>query len=202
MKKLAVSSLILCSAMASVAANATNEIEGNFSVHAGLTYGGDDLSTLEYDNGDKVDITAGGLALLGVGYNINFSEQISVKINGSYHFDNASAKNGDITFSRFELEAIPYYSINNKVRLGLGAAYHTAVDYNNDFDSNIDTKFDSSVGFILSGDYQLDNDMGKLELRYVSIDYNIDKIGDYSVKDWDLPSIDGDHFGVLYHWVF
>lgn len=173
---------------------------GKFSVHAGLTYGGDDLSTLEYENGDKIDISAGGLALLGAGFNINVTDAISVKLNGSYHFDMASADNGDTSFSRFEFEVIPYYHINENVRIGAGIAYHTGIEYSSDFD--VDVEFDSTAGFIVSGDYQLDNSMGKIEVRYVSVDYTANKLGNYSLDGLDVPSIDGNHFGILYHWVF
>lgn len=200
MKKLALRSLLLCSALAATSANAAAELDGKFSVHLGLTYGGDDISTLEYENGNKTDITAGGLALFGAGYALNFNEQFGVKLNGSYHFDMASASNGDASFDRFEFEAIPFYQVNENFRLGIGAALHTGVEYESDFDTDI--TFESATAFIISGDYRMPNDSGRLELRYVSVDYTADKVGNVSLDGFDVPSIDGSHLGLVYHWEF
>ncbi len=83
----------------------------------GLTLGGDKLAELEYDDGSNNDITAGSFGLIGAGLNFKLQDKFSIQLNAAYHWAVASAKN--VTFSRIELEIVPYYQLNKSFRLGL-----------------------------------------------------------------------------------
>ncbi|NHZ94029.1 hypothetical protein F2P45_34360, partial [Massilia sp. CCM 8733] len=120
MKKLAfviaVAIASLGSAQAQTQAPAANPLR--FVVGAGLTAGGDKLATAEYANGGSIDVRAGGMIafLAGVDYRVN--QQFSFQGTVGFHVDQASAKNGDVTFKRFPIEVLGYFHPSDKMRIG------------------------------------------------------------------------------------
>ncbi|NRA62232.1 MAG: hypothetical protein HRU25_15305 [Psychrobium sp.] len=170
------------------------------SIVFGLTVGGDELAELEYDDGSNNDITAGGFGLVGAGLNFKLQDKFSLQLNAAYHWEVASAKNGDLTFSRIELEIVPYYQLNKSFRLGLGIAQHMNPELDSDSSSNV--KYDHSNGFVLSLVYQLPDSKSWIDFRYVNIEYKPNKIGNLSLDDYDVKTFDGSSVGVSFNWAF
>ncbi|RJE76590.1 hypothetical protein BGP78_11390 [Pseudoalteromonas sp. MSK9-3] len=197
------------------AENTSLPIENNlaYSVYAGITTGGDELIDLEYENGPSQSIKAGGLINLGAGAKYTFNNLWSLQTNLGYHFDSDNADNADISFSRWALDIIPYYQINDAFKVGVGITYHLNTEFEVEMGSMIDAKtsFESSAGLVASVGYQFENPNSWVELRIVSISYNADKVTldrafgmsiNETVNTVDVPSIDGNHIGLTYHYVF
>lgn len=204
MKYYLISSLMLLSSQAAIASDELSNAQpvAKFSLFGGLTYGGDDLAKLEYEDDSTAKVTGGGLVSVGGGITFSLMEQFELQTNIAYHLDSASAKNGDVTFSRIALEAIPYYKPNDNLSLGLGLGLHTNVELDSDFGGS--ASFDSANAFIISGKYQIMSSNSVIEVRYVTVDYKLDKVGGFSVPDYyaNENKISGNHVGVYYHWVF
>lgn len=199
------------SATESVANSNNNNFD--LSVYAGVTFGGDELADVEYQNASSQSIKAGGLINLGAGTHYTFNNLWSLQTNVGYHFDSDNADNADISFSRWAIDVVPYYQLNDAFKVGIGITYHLNAEFEFDIDHAISTTttFDSSAGLLLSLGYQFENQPSWVELRAVSISYNIDSINigrvlssnvNTSMTASELPSIDGNHIGLTYHYVF
>ncbi|MCG7537568.1 hypothetical protein [Pseudoalteromonas sp. OOF1S-7] len=174
----------------------------SFSATAGYTFGGDTLGTLVYEDDSDNSVKAGSGLILGGGFNYALSQKFDVRLNAAIHLDSADAENGDFTFSRLAWEAIPYYKVSEQIKLGLGAGIDSAVELENDFGD--DLEFDSAGKFIVSGMYSFENWSASLEFRYSIVEYEVAKVGRYSVVD-DLArenKVDANHVGILLHWNF
>jgi hypothetical protein len=82
-----------------------------FALFGGITGGGDKLAEVRYNNGDREAIRAGGLGHLAAGVVWQpTATPLSVQATVGWHFDNISARNGDITFSRVPIEVLGYFT--------------------------------------------------------------------------------------------
>ncbi|WP_105169330.1 hypothetical protein [Pseudoalteromonas sp. T1lg23B] len=204
MKKLSVALLTLLSSSA-VLASDTNESEVNpisYALTIGYTAGGDTLGTLEYEDNSDESIKAGAGIVIGAGLNYTINQNFDVRANGAYHFDSANADNGDVSFNRLSFEVIPYYKLNEYVKLGVGYGVDTSVELDSDFSD--DVTFDNAGKLIFSGMYTFEDISASLELRYSSVEYTVSKVGSINVPDNIAKNnqVDGNHFGLLFHWNF
>ncbi|KNC65840.1 hypothetical protein [Pseudoalteromonas ardens] len=200
MKKFSLAVLAALSTTTYASEDITNPL--SFSATAGYTFGGDTLGTLVYEDDSDNSVKAGSGLILGGGFNNALSQTFDIRLNASIHLDSADAENGDLTFSRFAWEAIPYYKANEQIKLGLGVGIDSSVELENDFGNDIE--FDNAGKFIVSGMYTFENWSASLELRYSVVDYEVSKIGRYSVAN-ELAranKIDANHVGILLHWNF
>ncbi|RZM74988.1 hypothetical protein C3B51_19215 [Pseudoalteromonas rubra] len=187
-------------AVLSTTAFASEETQSPWALSAtvGYTMGGDTIGTLNYEDDSSDSIKAGDGFILGGALNYSLNQQFDIRFNAAYHFDSANAKNGDVTFSRFALETIPYYKINEQFKFGLGAGLDMAVELDNDFAD--DAEFDNAGKLILSGMYSFESFNASLELRYSVVEYELSNFAGYSYSD--APKMDGNHLGLLFHWNF
>ena len=195
MKKRLLSVSILALAPSAFAQNTVpDNLGAHFLLTGGLTYGGDKIAKIEYDNGDNVDIRGGGLLLIGVGGLYRFDQNWEAQLSLNYQFDRANAKNGDATFDRFPVDLLGFYRMGAH-RFGGGITYHM----NPTFDSNFDIAngkqridFDDAVGAVIEYDYFF-NDSISLGARYVNIKY----------KSPDISGdLDGSYGGVFVNGYF
>jgi hypothetical protein len=166
-----------------------------------ITGGGDKLSSVEYTNGDTVDITAGGLVQIygGVEYHEKGSP-FGFQGTFGYHVDSAGARNGNQRFQRWPLEAIALYNVAPQFRLGIGARYASSAKFTSDgagYVGNAD--FSSRLGAIFMGEWLITPSMG-LQLRYVNEKYKVD--GYDSNGDPVRATIDGSHGGIGFNYYF
>lgn len=189
----------------------------------GLTAGGDDLATVEYDDGDySVDIEAGGLIYFGAGINYRFADSpLSIQAGLGYHFDGADADNGDASFSRIPIDVIGFYNLGNH-RLGIGLTRHTNIDFEKEIESftyyeKVDTDFSDATGFVIEYNY-LFSRMVALGIRYTDIDYKYDytqtqtgfgytyfpvfNYGFINSIEYGSAKADGNNVGVFVHVLF
>ncbi|MDQ1832491.1 outer membrane beta-barrel protein [Massilia scottii] len=171
-----------------------------FVVGMGLTGGGDKLATAEYEHGGSVDVRAGGLIAFvgGVDYRIN--RQFSIQSTVGFHVDQASAKNGDVTFKRFPIELLAYFHPTENFRFGGGVRYVSSPKLNGKgFGSGIYKEFDNTVGAVVEGEYFFGPSVG-LKVRLVKETY------DYTYRDRRYVSRNGetkgDHIGIFGNFYF
>ncbi|HEU4777395.1 MAG TPA: outer membrane beta-barrel protein [Telluria sp.] len=160
---------------------------------AGLTFGGDDLSTVRYTDGTSETVKAGGVVQLtgGVDYRINsdFSLQTSI----SYHADSTSGSNGSVTFSRLPIELIGYYNVSPEWRIGVGARYVGSVKLSGSGAANgINASFDNTVGALIEGEYLMNDKVG-LKIRFVSEKFT---------ESYSKVKVSGNHIGGFANYYF
>jgi len=282
--------------LASCLVNAAEQQVVSYSLFGGLTNGGDYFATdvvdtytnakIEYHNAQNPDnqlplqvtpvsaesnypdLRAGGFAVVGAGVNFKLNSKVDLQLNAGYHWDRK--EDPALKMSRFELELIPYYQVNDNIRVGFGITHH----FNNQFDSsavfsehsqkqleqglylggadgaepqnNYDvisaalfTQFNNyhqllnpdqaaydAADFAMIVNQELSNGTGwvgsvtydwpayksRLELRVVTMSYNLDTA--MTLVNRQDPSragvissnkrqtVDGDHVGLYYHWLF
>ena len=185
-KLLAALALTLVSALSAQAAD--GERPYSFLVGLGLTGGGDTLANVVYTNGDTQKIRAGGLLMLYAGGETRIGELVTLQLTAGYNIDDTSGSNGRVRFSRYPVDLLAYYPLNDKVRLGAGAQFVNGAKLKGTgVASAIDEKYDSTVGFILEGEYRFTSLIG-VKLRGVSEKFKESSTG---------TSFSGNHFGLL-----
>ncbi|AWB66661.1 hypothetical protein C2869_09550 [Saccharobesus litoralis] len=166
-----------------------------FGVYAGLTYGGDDLGGLRYENGDTATVKAGGLLVFGGSLTNQLDEEVGFryKANLAYHFDSATATNADITFDRITFDALAGYQFNENWTAFAGFTRHISPEYEEEFNhSGGTTRLDTATGLVLEGAYSIDYHQD-VTFRYTSIEYEIGN---------GYLTIDGSHIGASYYYYF
>lgn len=144
--------------------------------HAGLvlygamTSGGDTLASAYTEDGDDIDLKAGGLFHLALGYEKKL-ESGGIRVTYGYKFDSLDAENGDAEITRFPLEAVLYKTFSKRHNLGGGLVYEASPQYEESIDGlgSLDIDFDDATGFMLFYGYST----GSFEwgLRYTDIEY-------------------------------
>lgn len=120
----------------------------------GITGGGEKLGTLVYTNGDSATLSSGGLIDFrgGAEYQIQ-GQPVAIELSIGYHFDKANATNGDASFTRYPLELIGHYAINEYWRVGLGLRKSLSTELKVTINSDVTTKFTSTVGPLIEAEY-------------------------------------------------
>ena len=84
----------------------------------GYDIGGDTLFTALFTDGSRRSIKANEGGFLGAGVSIvNAAKDLETEISLSYKTQNIRARNGDIDWTRYPLDALVFYRFS-KVRLG------------------------------------------------------------------------------------
>jgi hypothetical protein len=163
-----------------------------FLVTLGITNGGDTLATVEYDDGDDIDMKAGGLLLLGAGIDHQFGNGWEIQSTLNYHFNRTDADNGDAEFTRMPIDVLGFYRAGNH-RFGGGVTYHLNPEFEIDTDfADGDIEFDNALGWVIEYDYFFSEGISA-GLRYTMIDYE--------ASDFDVE-LDGNHLGLIINFAF
>lgn len=164
----------------------------SFLVGVGLSAGGDKLATAKFTNGDKTEITAGGLAYLTAGANYRLHPQFSLQATGNFHIHDTHAENGDIEFHRYPIELLAYYHIDEQWRIGGGARYVGSAKLTR---SGVvigrDIEFDSTTSAVLEAEYFYSQRFG-IKMRYVKEKF----------KAPGIAEVNADHVGVSGNFYF
>lgn len=159
----------------------------------GITFGGDDLVEVEYEDLDLDDeLEAGGLIYLGAGANYDFRDSpFSIRGIFGYHFDSVDADNGEGSLDRTFIDVIGFYRLGNH-RIGVGLTQHFSPNFDVDIDGGIDESFDfdSASGVLLEYNY-VTSDQVAIGIRYTDIDYELDESGFLS------ETVDASHAGIF-----
>lgn len=167
---------------------------------AGLSFGGDTIATVYYDDGDSEDLKAGGLVYFGAGLGLDIpNTPITLQVLGGYHVNDSSADNGKMTFDRTTLDAQIFLRHGNH-RVGFGLVQHSSPEYVGKIDGQPDDRveFDDASGFSVEYNYlpmsfnwPWKDSRAGFSLRYVQIDYEAKTYNGMQVIN--PKAISGDH---------
>lgn len=176
----------------------------------GYSFGGEDMGSLEYEDGSSSDVSAGGGFTMGAGIDlaiqpesIGLSKPVGVQLTGAYKFDSATADNADVTMDRFEFTILPYVNVNDQVRIGAGIAFHTGVEFTMEFDgSSTDSiEFDAATALVLELGFK-QNEQLNWGLRFTSVDYAVSKANGRDVSGYGIEDTGASNFGAFMTYSF
>jgi opacity protein-like surface antigen len=187
MKKLCITAAI---ALAAIGSAQAQERAVRAFIGAGITGGGDSLATVVFTNGSSEDVRAGALIHVYGGVEFRLAPQFTVQTSLGYHVDDTGGfSNGSLRFSRYPVELLGHFQIDNRVRLGGGARFiNNAKLEGSGVLSGNRVDFDSTVGAVIEGEYLVTPSIG-LKLRYVNEKYKTGGV-----------SVDGSHGGFYFTW--
>lgn len=141
---------------------------------AGIDFGGDTLVTVQFSNGERENIKANDGFFVGGGISIvNADKTVEGELSLSYKFDDITASNGDVEWTRLPLDALVFYRFE-KVRLGGGLTYHLSPELEGSgVIGGLNVKFKDSLGFLLQADYRA-TDKIAFGVRYTMLDYQVE----------------------------
>ncbi|SFG22496.1 Outer membrane protein beta-barrel domain-containing protein [Duganella sp. CF458] len=137
-------------------------------VGIGATAGGDKLATAEYTNGNTASIRAGSGVYFTGGMEFRINEEFSAQTSVNFHVDNQSARNGNLQFQRFPIEALAFYHIDQHWKIGTGLRYVTGAKLSGSGVGEIDdVKFDNTVSPVVEAEYMFTPQIS-VKVRYVN----------------------------------
>jgi len=163
----------------------------HFILNGGLTYGGDTLATAVYNNGSTKDIKAGSLVQLGMGMLWQMQDRpLALQITANYQVDSVSGSNGSLTFSRYPIEGVLYYTAKERMRFGLGARYVLSPSYQDKVGIPYTANFDNTLGLVGEFGYAM-SPVFWMNFRLVSEKYQ-----------FGTSSYSGNHAGINFTYQF
>ncbi|HET7868648.1 MAG TPA: hypothetical protein VFL86_29925 [Burkholderiaceae bacterium] len=167
----------------------------------GLTVGGDTMIDVTFVNKsgqtlDTAKVKAGQLLQVYGGLEYQPVSRFSLQATLGYHWHNAEGSDGQAKFSRYPVELLGHYHINENWRIGGGARFVRGAKRElhisnpaNPIDA--EQKFDNTTGSVIEGEYVVDRKLG-FKLRYVS--------EKYKAQAPFTEKFDGSHVGLLVNW--
>ncbi len=160
----------------------------SFIAGIGITGGGSKLATVQYSDGRTQDVRAGSGVMFYLGGESRIGTLVSLQATVGYHVDSTNATNGDVRFGRYPIDLLAYVPVNEQLRFGAGAQFvNNPRLKGSGVASNVDLKFDSTVGFVLEGEYRFTPWLG-VKLRGVNARYTVTQTNE---------TASGNHFGLL-----
>lgn len=163
-----------------------------FGFVLGLSFGGDTLADLTFEDGSSEKLTAGDSVFFGgsVINKLDTNTQLPVytEIGLSYMTKSIDAENGSLSFTRIPLD----FFINTKkdqLAFGAGITYHLSPEIEGDGILAGKAKYDNALGGTLKVSYTQSLNHGKgitWGLRYTSITYSGDGLFDQDGSNFAL----------------
>jgi outer membrane protein with beta-barrel domain len=166
--------LALALAAAAFIATSARAADVRPMLKAGLDTGGDKLLTVTFTDGSTKTIRANEGLFVGVGASIvNETKDMEAELSLSAKFATISANNGDVTWTRFPLDALVFYRFPS-FRVGGGLTYHMNPKVSSSGVALIpsDVQIDNALGYVLQADYRFGEKIG-LGLRYTGLEYKL-----------------------------
>ena len=156
-------------ALAAPTVAAAADVQGIFK--AGFDFGGDDIVTVPFTDGSTSKIKANEGLYLGGGIAvINNARDWEFDLTLAYKFKMIDATNGDVTFSRWPLEALAFYRFQ-RVRIGGGLTYHFSPKLDGSgVASNLDLTLKDALGGVLQADWRITENVAA-GVRYTFLEY-------------------------------
>lgn len=163
----------------------------------GLHTGGDELVSATYTNGSTASIHAGALFSLAVGPTFTLGKDWESRVTIGWKFDRINASNGDVTFSRYPIDALAMYKAGDW-EWGGGLTYHLSPKLDGGgVASSLTADFENALGFLLSGERNFSNGNFYVGGRFTSINYKT--VPSASVRS---TTISGNSIGIVAGWRF
>ncbi len=114
-------------------------------IEAGIEFGGDEILTVFFTNGEDQKMRAGQGGFLAVGGEFIVSQAFMVRSTIGVKYNTTAADNANIRLLRFPFNLMGFWKINENFRAGAGATTHLGTNLKGDgFLPDVD--FTSSVG--------------------------------------------------------
>lgn len=166
----------------------------------GVTVGGDAISRLTRSDGTIRQISAGGLYQAGLGVLYQYPAiPFSVALTFNYHVDSDYNGNNNASFRRNPLEALAYFNVFDRFRIGGGMRYVYAARATSTINGVTERyTFDNARGSIIEIGYEV-RPYGWINLRYVKEHYTVatySSTGTATGLSGNAP-YDGSHTGLF-----
>lgn len=144
-----------------------------------MSFGGDELGTIQYEDGDDQTISSGDGVTLTAGIDSPLPiNSFGVKAALGYKISFSKASNADVKKSAIPLDIIPYYHIQNH-KIGAGITYH--INPTMDWDSlGSKWEFDNALGYMVEYSYEFTS--LQLSAAYTIIEYEESSIGKFNTN--------------------
>ena len=163
---------------AATAAHAADDKRGGFLLNMDLDYGGDDLATVSFEDGDSQNIKAGQGVAVGLGGWFKLSENLPLELQGTlgYKYVTTAASNADITVTRTTLQLSAVYRFVNDWYFSAGMVRHMGPKLDGDgwFDN---INFDDATGLNLELGWKW------VGLHFTNMDYSADGYEDSNASN-------------------
>lgn len=179
--------LFITLATSSVFSQQSDSTHARFLLDIGIHYGGDDIATVQFTNGDEQEMLAGqGIALaLGGEFSIPNFKYALFRTTIGLKYSTTAADNANIMFLRYPLNLMAFAVPADDMRIGIGATSHLGAVLKGD-DFFDDVKYDSSFGPRIEVGYKW------VALIYENITFT-DETGN---------EFDGSSFGISFSYAF
>jgi hypothetical protein len=170
----------------------------HFLINMGLTYGGDDIFAANTTTGSTKSVKGGGLVQFGLGGLYQFeSAPLALMLSANYHADSVTASNGDLSFKRYPIEALAYYTNSERFRMGGGVRVVTSPEASLTINGATQKKtFDNATGYVAELGYKM-SQISWINFRYVSEKYKgKTQTATNGATSPLANTYDGSHFGV------
>ncbi|MAW94076.1 MAG: hypothetical protein CMF36_07115 [Leeuwenhoekiella sp.] len=105
-----------------------------FLIEAGGEFGGDEILTVYFEDGDDQKMHAGQGGYVAVGGEFHFRNLRAFMMRGTvgYKYVTTAADNANIKLTRIPINLLGYYRINDDFRLGAGLTTHQLIRFKGD----------------------------------------------------------------------
>lgn len=163
----------------------------------GFAFGGEKLVAATFTNGSDASITAGSGAQIGLGFVLTplrtEGHSLGISVDQSAKFTSISARNADITLTRFPLvAALRYgYAFNDTWNFiaGGGMVFEYGISLTGSGDAEgLDQKFHTALGFMAEAGvaYRERSFLIDVTLRFTGLTYETDEVSDIDAKNGAL----------------
>lgn len=165
----------------------------------GATFGGDEIFSATYTSGETVSVKGGDLFQFGLGGLYQFEDvPVALMLSANYHVDGATASNGNMSFRRYPIETLVYYTGVENVRIGGGVRIVKSPESSMTINGATEKfVFDNATGYVAELGYKLGEYIW-INFRYVSEKYQGKTYTATSGATYSLSGttpLDGSHFG-------
>jgi hypothetical protein len=173
-KAAVIAAISLCAVSGAFAQSAKPADNGGIHgvVGFGATFGGEDLVTVVYTDGKTATLKSGGVVQFKGGMEFGLAKDWALQTTIGYHFDKVNASNGSVTFQRFPLEGIVFYSVAPQFRIGAGLRKALSPKLSGTGFVSGSADLGSKVGVVLEGEYLPTPSLG-ITVRAVSEKYTV-----------------------------
>lgn len=194
MKSVFIGALLAACALTSAHAQSQDGRTVRPLVGLGFTFGGDKLATADFTDGTSDTIHAGGLITVYGGVEFRATDVLAVQTTVGYHVDDTrAASNGSLRFSRYPVNLLAVFSINDKVRLGGGVEFVNSPKLVGRGEvGNFTVEFKNSAGLVLEGEYLFTRNFG-LKARAAAHKFKV--VG-------SSEEVDGNYGGLMLNYYF
>ncbi|PPE73772.1 hypothetical protein C3942_10185 [Solimonas fluminis] len=154
-----------------------------FVLGGSLEFGGDDVATVLFTNGEEQDVKAGQGLGVDAGVYCRFAgAPFSLRGTVGFKYVTTQAENADINMRRVPLQLVGSYHLDGGARMGLGLVRHNGVKFDADGIGE-DIEFDDATGYTVEIGWKW------ILLSYTGIEYTDEFGNDYSGDSFGLKLI-------------